>query len=822
MLLICIFSGFRFGEALHPGPSCNKFDSWCIGVANPSGINQKSQSFASLPPGIWNISETQSTERTFVRFKRELRWKSSSIRAFHGAYASLRPNSSFAGTWTGVAQYSWGPMKPMNVVWEGLQYVSGRSMISSFQVGNISVIGGCFYGPPSGPTYGSAKHLTSSLLESATRELIYGSSGPRFIAGDMNCDDEDLPCFKLWRDCGWLEIQRIAELRWNTPREPTSKGRTNRDQLWLSPELQQWLTSVHVDHAVFADHSVVYGLFDFPCKPQWQWIWSQPSTLPWTQIDKEALELHCSSQFDWLSAQPTKAFATWSSLVEDDIGRHASEPIRSACWGRGLTTKSTKRPITHVPLGVGRHGECQPKSSFICRQGHLWFKQLRRLQAYVQRAASAKTTPALQADQMHTWNSILRAVGFHVDFSTWWLSRPVKLEGAPVLIPSLPPLVELARSIFEDFEANYRKFEAWEIAQRIKLVKARNFDHNTVLFRQLKADERLPLDHLVRRQTASIVSVDSIDQVTVDRPLDWHPDSTWTLQELPAQIVQASSNQCQIETDLILSPGHVLEGERTLTAFEDLETELANLWTPIWQRHSGLAASHWDRILAFGLHYIPALPEVPFRWSAAKVRSLSRAYKKKSARGPDAWSREDVALLPVDRHRDLACLYENLQAGMHWPPQLTTGFVCTVRKTPHADCASQYRPIVLTSFLYRLWACGLMRATLPHITKDAPGMIFGYVPGKSAGDIWYLVQACVESCHSAGQAILGFNADLIKCFNRLPRPPLLRLLMHLGMDSGAVRAWERALASLERRFQLLGSIGQALARGCQKATHCHA
>ena len=807
-MLLSLLMSFRFGEASHPGPGC-AFDQWSIGVVNPSGINRKAQSFAELPPGIWNVSETQATQRTFEHFRRELRFFSPALRSFHGAYATLRPHSETAGAWTGVAQIAACPMRPLATLWKDLEFSSGRSLISSFHCGSLCILGGCFYGPPTGPTYGSASALTSALLDGATRELVLGASGPRFIGGDFNVDDDSLPCFSLWQERGWKEVQRIAEERWNIPREPTSKGKTNRDQLWISPELQQWLTSVVVDPSLFNDHSVVYGLFSLPTCRLWQMHWSQPSCLDWTLVDGAKLDSLTSPPFVWNRADMTASFQTWS--------HHAEVKLRSCfdandaparCWGRGQTTRPVKRPLTHVPLGLGRSGEVQPKSSFACRQSHLWFKQLRRIQAFVQRASSASSHPALLADQCCTWNSILQAKGFVPNFTLWWSSRKLKHDGAPLTFPRWPPPLAIARAIFVDFEANFRQFESWETRQRFRLLDAMHHEHNKILYKQLRADERLPLERLVRRQSASITHVFELDKVFVDVPLEWHADAQWTLQDLPVQVTACGPQVFQLETDLVLAPGQSLVATQQLTQYDDLEEELARLWKPIWQKHQGLALSHWDRIVAFGSRFLPRVPPAAVVWTSSKVHHLSEAYKKKSARGPDAWSREDVAHLPSDLSADLANLYNGVQTDTGWPLQLTTGFVCSVRKTLEADTSSQFRPIVLTSFLYRLWATGVAKASLPTLAAVAPDLVFGYVPGRRATDIWWVLQACIESCNNSGEALLGFNADLIRCFNTLPRPPLFALLAQLGIDPGAIRAWQLALSQLERRFKILGHTGQ--------------
>ena len=146
--LFCI----RIGEATHPGPP--EPASFVLGTANPSGLAGKSLALLDLPPGIWNFSETQCTEWGFQRVSRELRAFQSTGRRLsftHGAYANPRVGSKTAGTWTGVAQMADCPLRQLAVPWRGFEYISGRAMISQFQLGSNSVLGASVYGPPKGP-----------------------------------------------------------------------------------------------------------------------------------------------------------------------------------------------------------------------------------------------------------------------------------------------------------------------------------------------------------------------------------------------------------------------------------------------------------------------------------------------------------------------------------------------------------------------------------------------------------------------------------------------------------------------------------------------
>ena len=195
---------------------------------------------------------------------------------------------------------------------------------------------------------------------------------------------------------------------------------------------------------------------------------------------------------------------------------------------------------------------------------------------------------------------------------------------------------------------------------------------------------------------------------------------------------------------------------------------------------------------------------------------MARRYKQHSSTGPDGWSRQDIASLNEEPLTYLASMFHTIQAGAPWPQQLLTGFVCPARKTAGAESPGQYRPIILLSFLYRLWASGTSRAILPSLASLASSHVHGFVPQRRTTDLWLLVQATIESTYFENSSIAGLNLDLIKCFNYLPRTPLRDALRCMGVPEQALVPWFNGLSQLQRRFKIGGSVGKAY----QSATGC--
>lgn len=253
--------------------------------------------------------------------------------------------------------------------------------------------------------------------------------------------------------------------------------------------------------------------------------------------------------------------------------------------------------------------------------------------------------------------------------------------------------------------------------------------------------------------------------------------------------------------------GQTLRLERTLSDFEDIEEELHKLWHPIWQKHEGLAAAHWDRIVGFGQAFLPVGFSSGPSLDSGTFRAVIKGYKKHTSRGPDSWDRSDLLVLSDTRLDDLCNLFSRIEAGDSWPSQLVTGFVCPVPKCDLSDFATHYRPIELLSMLYRMWASASAQCFLPYLCARLSPHIFGFVSGRRASDLWSVLQACLDTSHTTGTPLVGFCADLVKCFNLLARHPILELLEHMGLARATRQGWSQALSQLSRRFKIHANVG---------------
>ena len=109
--------------------------------------------------------------------------------------------------------------------------------------------------------------------------------------------------------------------------------------------------------------------------------------------------------------------------------------------------------------------------------------------------------------RLELWRSITRAKGFDPNFPLWWLSRPIQLQGSPHEWPSHVPRLECVQNIFNDFEYNYRQFEAWHARQRKDMLQLELQENQSKIFAMIKPSGKAPLQHLQETKDYKILQI---------------------------------------------------------------------------------------------------------------------------------------------------------------------------------------------------------------------------------------------------------------------------------------------------------------------------
>lgn len=290
-----------------------------------AGAAHRQDCFFDLPQGCWGFTETHLTDSGFKLFATSLQARGRSegrqIRAVAGAPAPPRVPDSDSGTFTGVATISDFALRPVHVPWPGATFVSGRIHMTATFLPTCHLLGAVVYGAAQGPTYKDPLKITADLLDVATQELVDHSRGLRYIQGDFNIAETDLPHFAYWRSKGWKEIQLLQQAITGRTPQPTCKGATIRDYIWVSPELAELFLEMEQWDFVFPDHSVLFARFRCQLPLRQAFRWHFPGSLPWDQIRKQSWEASLTSThaaFCW-TEDTTKGFANWSHGFERSL-----------------------------------------------------------------------------------------------------------------------------------------------------------------------------------------------------------------------------------------------------------------------------------------------------------------------------------------------------------------------------------------------------------------------------------------------------------------------------------------------------------------------
>ena len=248
---------------------------------------------------------------------------------------------------------------------------SGRLVVARHLINNMPFMVATCYGFSAGPTWPDNKRLTSQLLATLSQDLVVGGTGPRIITGGFNCTCQQLEEFKLWESYGWVEAQQHAHQCWQQPIVPTCEGSTVVDILWMSPEAARMCRNAgHI--STFPDHVTLFGDFEIPEKVTNILTWPKPTSIPWSQIDKEKWnnDLITSTAPDDVSSCSTQFFAEWAQhweealdgCVQDQLAGHLpntfKRPGKAHSADEGffgitcLQAFSTRRSATAIRFGV--------------------------------------------------------------------------------------------------------------------------------------------------------------------------------------------------------------------------------------------------------------------------------------------------------------------------------------------------------------------------------------------------------------------------------------------------------------------------------------
>ena len=179
---------------------------------------------------------------------------------------------------------------------------------------------------------------------------------------------------------------------------------------------------------------------------------------------------------------------------------------------------------------------------------------------------------------------------------------------------------------------------------------------------------------------------------------------------------------------------------------------------------------------------------------------------KAKAPGADGWSYQDLRDWPPQLVDLLAVFYSAVETKGRWPASFNLALVAMLHKEGSEEL-DDFRPIVLLSTIYRLWASQRSRQLRAWLLSN------GLLPassGRGADTQAFELSMRLALARLSGVTISGLAIDWSKCYDRLPLHVLKDLSVHLGIPS---RLWQPMMDMYARPRALLlqGGIGQAIA-----------
>eukprot|EP00435_Cladocopium_sp_Y103_P022302 s1286_g5.t1 len=689
--------------------------------------------------------------------------------------------------------------------WDAAIERSSRVVLSTTLLQDVWVSGGVVYGEPDGHLYPRHKEHNEALIQAVALHVGQLTIGPRFIAGDFNEQEGSLEAFALLKSLGFADLQELAMRWWGHSPRPTCKGRTRKDFCFISPELQQLLLSVRVRDDVWPDHSILEGKFRSLRLAPPKMIWPCPQPFVWPldfDVDPE-----------WWSScpgDPTKQYARLWAYLEDQAASALPFGVGPRMKGRANTFDL--RPVkggVGAPVKPARLGEFQPNFHGVSTKHAHFVRQSRRLQSFLRFVQNGHFPDDEHGCKL--WGSILRAKGFEPNFAAWWATCEHRVVGAPGVIPYVPPNADTALAIADSVVLATRALEQSLIASSKQYAKFRRSRDPNVIFKDIRAPPAQGLELLCSTLTAKVVSVNPDDcSICLDGVCDWRPDLPLVSAGRPLSVIHAEADCLWLDSVESLEEGSVISQVRHKGTVEDIAQDLLHEWGSRWNRHADVPADRWQVILDFSKR---VLPRGCLRWSPLDVTSLRACIlrkKRTTSCGLDGVTIADLRSMPAHALQNFLAIFQDAEVSGRWPAQLVDGKVSCLAKNPDPQGVLEFRPITVLGLLYRCWSSHQAREAIRALESVLPATLFGSRPGCHATQVWGKLLWSVEHSFMHDIQLSGLNADIVKAFNHLPRLVVFEACAWLGLPPPMLLAWAGAVSSMQRRFQIRGSLSDPI------------
>ena len=257
-----------------------------------------------------------------------------------------------------------------------------------------------------------------------------------------------------------------------------------------------------------------------------------------------------------------------------------------------------------------------------------------------------------------------------------------------------------------------------------------------------------------------------------------------------------------------------------------MHCEVACAWNKYWQRDDPQQIEEWEGCVPFctGVADCPTMTFEefdPIRW-----RHVVKTIPNKSSRGACSFSKRELLHMPQNLLAVLFSMYAAFESGVTWPTRWAVARVVCLKKGTTAKDPTDLRPITILSRIYRVWSAYRSSQILQHISKLVPPAIAGTCGKTSADALVGLTTMTIDQRRSANETTYGGVLDLKKCYNTIPRLPMVLILRAIGVPEPYIRGLHMMFVSMRRSIQLGQSMGPLLAsttgiaEGCSFSVAC--
>lgn len=411
--------------------------------------------------------------------------------------------------------------------------------------------------------------------------------------------------------------------------------------------------------------------------------------------------------------------------------------------------------------------------------------------------------------------------GFGSSFSDWWLTRHYVSPADPAVVPPYCPGPVLAHQIFDAVLAEVRLFEQ-RLLQAQSAHRTTRHDHDRhLIFREVARDPPEPVESLIHRVSAVVTAVDDHEcAVELDRSVVLHPDETLWIAGQAHEVIHAEADKVWVADVSTVRPSDALVQSKHVGDLRAVFDAFHEQWKLRWCKHDAIPFTHWKELVDFAKHVIRPCPVQHLVVDGPLIQAESSKKKRRAATGLDGVSRNDLVQADPATLSSLANMYARAEGDGLWPTQLVAGKVHSLAKTPDASEVGDFRPITIFGLPYRLWSSIQSRHLLRSAEAWVDDSVFGNRKGRQAADLWTFLLHEIETAYASSTVLTGISADLVKCFNCIPRYPALCLAVLVGTPHAVTTAWSGALAQMCRHFKVRESFSEGfltstgLAEGC--------